>query len=108
MTRLVGASVRRDVSHFRRGPDEDANLFAGVFGEARLQHRFDLRLGLAAGEDDVAARDIGLHLGEVRVGAERPQVFHRQLARAADIHRTQESNETRHRQGLEASPSQRQ
>jgi hypothetical protein len=40
-------------------------------------------------------------LGEPGVLAQRPQILHGQLAGAADIHRAQQSNETRHWQDFE-------
>src|SRR6185437_3113156 len=59
--------------YFRRGPHKDANLLAGIILKTSLERRFDVRFGLSATEDDVAAGDKGSHLGEPCLCAQRPQ-----------------------------------
>jgi hypothetical protein len=62
----------------------------------RFQRLLHGGFGFAAGEHHIAAGDVGADAGKSQRLAHRLQLAHRQLAGAADIHRTQKGNEGGH------------
>ena len=83
--------VRQHRRHLRRRAHHHADRLAGVGRQRRFQCRFHLRFGFRGLKDHIAAGDIGAHGTKSRRFAHRLQFRHRQLARAADIHRAQQS-----------------
>ncbi|HEV2927808.1 MAG TPA: hypothetical protein VGW74_03875, partial [Propionibacteriaceae bacterium] len=62
---LVGEGVvRSHLGQLRAGKNDDLGLHAQVLGDGALERRGDRRgVGFLAGEDHVAALNVGRHLG---------------------------------------------
>jgi hypothetical protein len=76
--------------------DQHADRLAGIAFERGFQRLLHRGFGFAGGEDHIAAGDVGFDAGKAQRLAHRLQLGHRQLAGAADIHRTKQGNEGGH------------
>jgi hypothetical protein len=75
---------------------EHSDRLAGIGREPFLQRGLHRGFRFAAGEDDIAAGDVGADGTEPQFLADRLEIAHRQLAGAADIDRTQQCHERSH------------
>jgi hypothetical protein len=88
--------VRQNVGNFGRCPHQNADWLARVDAEAVLERRLHLGFGSVAGENHVAARDIGSNGCEACDLAHSREFAHQKLAGATDVDRAQESHENSH------------
>jgi hypothetical protein len=80
----------------RRSAHQHADRLAGIGFKSLFKRRLDCGFGLAAGEDDIAACDVGADGSEAEFLADGLEIAHRQFAGAADIDRAEQSHERTH------------
>ncbi|CAM2152957.1 hypothetical protein PT2222_20018 [Paraburkholderia tropica] len=99
--RRIGEGIGGDDGRHLGGvAQQHADGFARVSLEARFELLLHARCGEAAVEHDIAAGDIGAHVGETERFAHRAQFGHGEFAGAADIHGAQQGDIGRGRHRL--------
>jgi hypothetical protein len=88
------------------GKNDDLGLHAQVLGDGALERRGDRRgVGFLAGEDHVAALNVGRHLGVAQPQHNLTQVGHGDPVAAADIDPAQQGDMGRHAVILPSAPT---